>query len=99
VPQRILGAGVWGRPEVHGTWSGPFSGSEQTQAAGLPSHLTLCSPSPPYGLFIGGRFQAAGSRSSRPIQDSSGNIHGYVAEGGAKDIRGAVEAAHQAAPG
>nr|XP_020015542.1 aldehyde dehydrogenase family 16 member A1 [Castor canadensis] len=57
------------------------------------------SPSPPYGLFIGGRFQAAGSRSSRPIQDSSGNIHGYVAEGGAKDIRGAVEAAHQAAPG
>lgn len=56
------------------------------------------SPAPPYGLFVGGRFQAAGSRSSRPIQDSSGNLHGYVAEGGAKDVRDAVEAAHQAAP-
>lgn len=57
------------------------------------------SPAPPYGLFVGGRFQAPGSRSSRPIQDSAGSLHGYVAEGGAKDIRGAVEAAHQAAPG
>ncbi|KAG3256504.1 aldehyde dehydrogenase 16 family member A1, transcript variant X2 [Ictidomys tridecemlineatus] len=57
------------------------------------------SPAPPYGLFVGGRFQAPGSRSSRPIQDSSGNLHGYVAEGGAKDVRDAVEAAHQAAPG
>lgn len=57
------------------------------------------SPAPPYGLFVGGRFQAPGARSSRPIQDSSGNLHGYVAEGGAKDIRGAVEAAHQAFPG
>ncbi|XP_008843279.1 aldehyde dehydrogenase family 16 member A1 isoform X5 [Nannospalax galili] len=56
------------------------------------------SPAPPYGLFIGGRFQPPGGRSSRPIQDSSGNLH-YVAEGGVKDIRGAVEAAHQAAPG
>uniref|UniRef100_A0A2I2Z3D1 Aldehyde dehydrogenase family 16 member A1 n=1 Tax=Gorilla gorilla gorilla TaxID=9595 RepID=A0A2I2Z3D1_GORGO len=57
------------------------------------------SPAPPYGLFIGGRFQAPGARSSKPIRDSSGNLHGYVAEGGAKDIRGAVEAAHQAFPG
>ncbi|XP_023505903.2 aldehyde dehydrogenase family 16 member A1 isoform X3 [Equus caballus] len=57
------------------------------------------SSAPPYGLFVGGRFQAPGARSSRPIQDSHGNLHGYVAEGGAKDIRGAVEAAHQAAPG
>lgn len=56
-------------------------------------------PAPPYGLFVGGRFQAPGGRSSRPIQDAHGNLHGYVAEGGAKDIRGAVEAAHQAAPG
>uniref|UniRef100_A0A2K6GE97 Aldehyde dehydrogenase 16 family member A1 n=1 Tax=Propithecus coquereli TaxID=379532 RepID=A0A2K6GE97_PROCO len=54
-------------------------------------------PAPPYGLFVGGRFQAPGARSSRPIQDAFGNLHGYVAEGGAKDIRGAVEAAHQAA--
>ncbi|XP_058281566.1 aldehyde dehydrogenase family 16 member A1 [Hylobates moloch] len=57
------------------------------------------SPAPPYGLFVGGRFQAPGARSSRPIRDSSGNLHGYVAEGGAKDIRSAVEAAHQAFPG
>nr|KAF6406053.1 aldehyde dehydrogenase 16 family member A1 [Molossus molossus] len=57
------------------------------------------SPAPPYGLFVGGRFQAPGARSSRPIQDSHSKVHGYVAEGGAKDIRGAVEAAHQAAPG
>ncbi|KAF5925937.1 hypothetical protein HPG69_000428 [Diceros bicornis minor] len=56
------------------------------------------SPAPPYGLFVGGRFQAPGARSSRPIQDLQGNLHSYVAEGGAKDIRGAVEAAHQAAP-
>ncbi|XP_025770421.1 aldehyde dehydrogenase family 16 member A1 isoform X2 [Puma concolor] len=57
------------------------------------------SPAAPYGLFIGGRFQAPGAQSSRRIQDSKGNLHAYVAEGGAKDIRGAVEAAHQAAPG
>ncbi|XP_006986317.1 aldehyde dehydrogenase family 16 member A1 [Peromyscus maniculatus bairdii] len=57
------------------------------------------SPAPPYGLFIAGRFQAPGARSSRPIQDSSGKLCSYVAEGGTKDIRGAVEAAHQAAPG
>ncbi|XP_077603274.1 aldehyde dehydrogenase family 16 member A1 [Crocuta crocuta] len=56
------------------------------------------SPAAPFGLFIGGRFQAPGARSSRPVQDSQGGLHGYVAEGGAKDIRGAVEAAHQAAP-
>ncbi|CAH7456806.1 Aldh16a1 [Phodopus roborovskii] len=57
------------------------------------------SPAPPYGLFVGGRFQAPGARSSRPVRDSSGKLHSYVAEGGAKDIRGAVETAHQAAPG
>ncbi|KAK2489061.1 hypothetical protein MC885_007219, partial [Smutsia gigantea] len=57
------------------------------------------SPAPPYGIFVGGCFQAPGARSSRPIRDSQGNVHGYVADGGPKDIRGAVEAAHQAAPG
>lgn len=57
------------------------------------------SPALPYGIFVGGRFQAPGSRSSRPVRDSQGDLYGYVAEGGAKDIRGAVEAAHQAAPG
>lgn len=68
----------------------------------LPSTLPAgpeAGPAPPYGLFVGGRFQAPGARSSRPIRDSQGSLLGYVAEGGAKDIRGAVEAAHQAAPG
>lgn len=74
-------------------------GSERTLAPGPPSHPPCCSPAPPYGLFVAGRFQAPGPRSSRPIQDSQGKLHGYVAEGGAKDVRGAVEAAHQAAPG
>ncbi|XP_004694060.1 PREDICTED: aldehyde dehydrogenase family 16 member A1 [Condylura cristata] len=83
-----------------------FSESLSYEAFGLATPSTLpagpeCgpSPAPPYGLFVGGRFQAPGSRSSRPIQDSSGSLRGYVAEGGAKDIRGAVEAAHKAAPG
>ncbi|XP_032749554.1 aldehyde dehydrogenase family 16 member A1 [Rattus rattus] len=57
------------------------------------------SPATPYGLFVRGRFQSPGTQSSRPIKDSSGKVSSYVAEGGAKDIRGAVEAAHQAAPG
>lgn len=68
----------------------------------LPSALPAgpeTGPAPPYGLFVGGRFQAPGARSSRPIRDSQGSLLGYVAEGGAKDIRSAVEAAHQAAPG
>ncbi|KAJ1072928.1 hypothetical protein K5549_015071 [Capra hircus] len=68
----------------------------------LPSTLPAgpeAGPAPPYGLFVGGCFQAPGARSSRPIRDSQGSLLGYVAEGGAKDIRGAVEAAHQAAPG
>ncbi|XP_004646509.1 aldehyde dehydrogenase family 16 member A1 [Octodon degus] len=55
------------------------------------------SPVPPYGLFVGGRFQPPGAWSSRPIWDTSGQLHGYVAEGGAKDVHSAVEAAHQAA--
>ncbi|XP_048186080.1 aldehyde dehydrogenase family 16 member A1 [Perognathus longimembris pacificus] len=65
----------------------------------LPAGPVVPSPAPPYGLFVGGRFQPPGARSSRPILDLSGGLHGYVAEGGAKDVRGAVEAAHQAAPG
>lgn len=74
-------------------------GSVQTQAPEPPHTSPFFSPAPPYGLFVGGRFQAPGSRSSRAIRDSQGKLHGYVAEGGAKDIRSAVEAAHQAAPG
>ncbi|XP_043851928.1 aldehyde dehydrogenase family 16 member A1 [Dromiciops gliroides] len=65
----------------------------------LPSGPDTSSPSKaaPYGIFLAGRFQNPSSRSSRPIMGSSGNVYAHVAEGGAKDIRVAVEAAHQAA--
>ncbi|XP_049642132.1 aldehyde dehydrogenase family 16 member A1 isoform X2 [Suncus etruscus] len=66
----------------------------------LPHILTPCSsPVRPYGLFVGGRFQATGSRSLRPIEDSKGRLHCYVTEGGARDIQEAVEAAQKAASG
>ncbi|XP_049977269.1 aldehyde dehydrogenase family 16 member A1 [Alexandromys fortis] len=70
----------------------------------LPSTLpsepeTEPSPALAYGLFVGGRFQAPGARRSMPIQDSSGKVYSCVAEGGAKDVQGAVEAAHRAAAG
>lgn len=101
--QRLLGPGIRGPPEARGSWGGSSNGRPWALSSPGPRtqpHASLCSSSaPPYGLFVGGRFQAPGARSSRPIQDSHGNLHGYVAEGGAKDIRGAVEAAHQAAPG
>lgn len=64
-----------------------------------PYQLDLKQAQHPLWALCGGRFQAPGARSSRPIRDSQGSLQGYVAEGGAKDIRGAVEAAHQAAPG
>ncbi|XP_068959447.1 aldehyde dehydrogenase family 16 member A1 [Petaurus breviceps papuanus] len=65
----------------------------------LPSGPAASSPSTtvPYGVFLAGRFQNPASRSSRPILGSSGNFYAHVAEGSAKDIRVAVEAAHQAA--
>ncbi|XP_044524367.1 aldehyde dehydrogenase family 16 member A1 [Gracilinanus agilis] len=65
----------------------------------LPSGPDTSPPSQtaPYGIFLGGRFQNPSSRSSRPILGSSGTVYAHVAEGGAKDIRTAVETAHQAA--
>uniref|UniRef100_F6R9Q8 Aldehyde dehydrogenase 16 family member A1 n=1 Tax=Monodelphis domestica TaxID=13616 RepID=F6R9Q8_MONDO len=65
----------------------------------LPSGPDTSPPSQtaPYGIFLAGRFQNPSSRSSRPILGSSGTVYAHVAEGGAKDIRTAVEAAHQAA--
>ncbi|XP_006878085.1 PREDICTED: aldehyde dehydrogenase family 16 member A1-like, partial [Chrysochloris asiatica] len=57
------------------------------------------SPVPRYGLFVGGRFQTPGAQSSRPIRDHSGKLQGYVAEGTAKTIQDAVQAAHQATSG
>uniref|UniRef100_A0A8C6FGC2 Aldehyde dehydrogenase family 16 member A1 n=1 Tax=Moschus moschiferus TaxID=68415 RepID=A0A8C6FGC2_MOSMO len=92
------------RPSGTPAWIPYLSKTLNYDAFGLALPSTLpagpeTGPAPPYGLFVGGRFQAPGARSSRPIRDSQGSLHGYVAEGGAKDIRGAVEAAHQAAPG
>lgn len=92
------------RPSGTPAWIPCLSKTLNYDAFGLAPPSTLpagpeTGPAPPYGLFVGGRFQAPGARSSRPIRDSQGSLQGYVAEGGAKDIRGAVEAAHQAAPG
>lgn len=92
------------RPSGTPAWIPYLSKTLNYDAFGLALPSTLpagpeTGPAPPYGLFVGGRFQAPGARSSRPIQDSQGSLQGYVAEGGAKDIRSAVEAAHQAAPG
>lgn len=61
--------------------------------------MTESNPVRPYGLFVGGRFQATGSRSLRPVGDSKGRLHCYVTEGGARDIQEAVEAAQKAASG
>uniref|UniRef100_A0A8C2V043 Aldehyde dehydrogenase family 16 member A1 n=1 Tax=Chinchilla lanigera TaxID=34839 RepID=A0A8C2V043_CHILA len=104
---------VGGCKESGSSWHGGLDVSAPVTAPASPCHLLPpASPLPaglgdrgpaallpPYGLFVGGRFQPPGAGSSRPVWDSSGSLHGYVAEGGAKDIRGAVEAAHQAATG
>uniref|UniRef100_A0A7N4PQY6 Aldehyde dehydrogenase domain-containing protein n=1 Tax=Sarcophilus harrisii TaxID=9305 RepID=A0A7N4PQY6_SARHA len=63
----------------------------------LPSGTSPASATAPYGVFVAGRFQNPSSRSSRPVLGSGGRICAHVAEGGAKDIREAVEAAHKAA--
>ncbi|XP_041502254.1 aldehyde dehydrogenase family 16 member A1-like [Microtus oregoni] len=78
--------------------------SYDTFGLAVPSKLpsepeTEPSPALAYGLFVGGRFQSPGARRSMPIQDSSGKVYSCVAEGGAKDVQGAVEAAHRAAAG
>ncbi|XP_045148569.1 aldehyde dehydrogenase family 16 member A1 [Echinops telfairi] len=70
----------------------------QAQKQDPPSPLSHPSSVPRYGCFVKGRFQAPGGQNFRPIQDLSGTLHGYVAEGTAKDVQDAVEAAHQAAP-
>ncbi|XP_075392893.1 aldehyde dehydrogenase family 16 member A1 [Tenrec ecaudatus] len=79
-----LNCDTFGLPAASGLLVGPEM---------LPSSV------PRYGCFVKGRFQALGGQNFRPIQDLSGTIHGYVAEGTAKDVQAAVEAAHQAAPG
>ncbi|XP_033025098.1 aldehyde dehydrogenase family 16 member A1 [Lacerta agilis] len=52
-----------------------------------------------YKLYYGGAQKRPDSMSSRAILDHAGKIAAYVADGGVKDIRNAVEAAHKAAPG
>ncbi|XP_074075839.1 aldehyde dehydrogenase family 16 member A1 isoform X2 [Macrotis lagotis] len=65
---------------------------------------TGLAPTPPFrksmpdGLFLAGRFQNPSGLCSRPILGSNGQIYTYVADGSAKDIQAAVEAAHQALP-
>ncbi|XP_074164319.1 aldehyde dehydrogenase family 16 member A1 [Sminthopsis crassicaudata] len=63
----------------------------------LPSGDSPACKSAPYGVFVAGRFQNPSSRSSRPVLGSGGHVSAHVAEGGAKDVREAVEAAHKAA--
>lgn len=105
------GIGIQNPPEVHENknlspkgswelkWSSQYNGAWGVSGPNTSSPLTLCSPALAYGLFVGGRFQAPEAQHSRPIQDSSGKLYSRVAEGGAKDVQGAVEAAHRAAPG
>ncbi|XP_028929382.1 aldehyde dehydrogenase family 16 member A1 isoform X1 [Ornithorhynchus anatinus] len=61
--------------------------------------LVTPSPAVPYGLFLGGKFQPPGGRSSRLVRAPDGAVYAHVPEGGAKDVRVAVETAHKAAPG
>uniref|UniRef100_A0A8D0GG21 Aldehyde dehydrogenase domain-containing protein n=1 Tax=Sphenodon punctatus TaxID=8508 RepID=A0A8D0GG21_SPHPU len=52
-----------------------------------------------YKLYYGGAQKRPDAMCSRPVLDHAGKIMAYVADGNAKDIRNAVEAAHKAAPG
>ncbi|XP_025052309.1 aldehyde dehydrogenase family 16 member A1 isoform X3 [Alligator sinensis] len=52
-----------------------------------------------YKLYCGGAQKRSEGLSSRPILDPTGHLMAYIADGSAKDIRNAVEAAHKAAPG
>lgn len=52
-----------------------------------------------YKLYYGGAQKRSEGLSSRPILDPTGHLMAYIADGSAKDVRNAVEAAHKAAPG
>nr|XP_032662307.1 aldehyde dehydrogenase family 16 member A1 [Chelonoidis abingdonii] len=52
-----------------------------------------------YKLYYGGAQKRPEGMASLPVLDPAGNVLAYVADGSAKDIRNAVEAAHKAAPG
>lgn len=51
-----------------------------------------------YKLYYGGAQKRPDSMSSRAVLDHAGRTLAYVADGGIKDLRNAVEAAHKAAP-
>ncbi|XP_034647673.1 aldehyde dehydrogenase family 16 member A1 [Trachemys scripta elegans] len=52
-----------------------------------------------YKMYYGGAQKRPEGMASLPVLDPAGNVLAYVADGSAKDIRNAVEAAHKAAPG
>uniref|UniRef100_A0A8C8SVP3 Aldehyde dehydrogenase domain-containing protein n=1 Tax=Pelusios castaneus TaxID=367368 RepID=A0A8C8SVP3_9SAUR len=77
----------------------------------IPGHSGVACPTGPeleenmprvdrtYKMYYGGSQKRPVGMASRPILDPAGKVLAYVADGSAKDIRNAVEAAHKAAPG
>lgn len=63
-----------------------------------PHPSSSCNQHPLWAL-CGGPFPGSWSQEFQAHPGFTGSLLGYVAEAGAKDISGAVEAAHQAAPG
>uniref|UniRef100_A0A8C0IJK4 Aldehyde dehydrogenase domain-containing protein n=1 Tax=Chelonoidis abingdonii TaxID=106734 RepID=A0A8C0IJK4_CHEAB len=72
----------------------PLSGSSLPRPP-----LYLCRVDRTYKLYYGGAQKRPEGMASLPVLDPAGNVLAYVADGSAKDIRNAVEAAHKAAPG
>uniref|UniRef100_A0A8C0FXZ0 Aldehyde dehydrogenase domain-containing protein n=1 Tax=Chelonoidis abingdonii TaxID=106734 RepID=A0A8C0FXZ0_CHEAB len=77
---------------------GGFPMSVRVQSLPRPP-LYLCRVDRTYKLYYGGAQKRPEGMASLPVLDPAGNVLAYVADGSAKDIRNAVEAAHKAAPG
>ena len=52
-----------------------------------------------YKMYYGGAQKRPDAPYARPVTNPDGKVVGHVGEGNRKDIRNAVEAAHNAAPG
>ena len=52
-----------------------------------------------YKLYYAGGQKRPDAQYARPVINPDGKVMGHVAEGNRKDLRNAVEAAHNAAPG
>ncbi|HEX7335734.1 MAG TPA: aldehyde dehydrogenase family protein, partial [Gemmatimonadales bacterium] len=89
--------------EKGGTKSGRIVGSKRGRGRSAAASSTDTSPMalPPIDrtpkLYIGGKQSRPDSGYSVPVTDASGQVVGEVGQGNRKDIRNAVEAAHQAA--